>query len=57
MGNVMPPVWGKMGKEIKDEIISLDRKIAKCDDEKKLAKLQEKKAEYEKMLAETSDEK
>lgn len=57
MGNAMPPLWGKMTKQINDEIVRIDEKLAVCKDEKKRAKLQEKKAEYEKMLADTSDEK
>lgn len=57
MGNLAPPLWGKMGKQIQDEITRLDSKIANCTDEKKLADYKERKAEYEKMLAETSDEK
>lgn len=57
MGNVAPPIFDKMIKEIKGEITRLDNKIANCNDEKKLANYKERKAEYEKMLAETSDEK
>lgn len=50
MGNAMPPLWGKMSKEIEAEIKSIDEKLAKCDDEKKRAKLTEKKEAYEEML-------
>lgn len=57
MGNVMPPFWGKMHNEIESEIRRLDEKIEKCDDEKKIAKYRERKAEYEKMLSDSSDEK
>lgn len=57
MGNVMPPFWGKMQNEIEAEIKRLDEKIEKCDNEKKISKYRERKAEYEKMLADTSDEK
>lgn len=57
MGNVSPPIFDRMSKQIKDEITRLDNKIENCNDEKKLADYKERKAEYEKMLAETSDEK
>lgn len=50
MGNAVPPLWGKMSKEIEAEIKSIDAKLAKCEDEKKRAKLAEKKEAYEKML-------
>ncbi len=57
MGNAMPPLWGRMDEQIKKEIARIDDKIGKCADEKKRAKLQDKKAEYERMLVETSNEK
>lgn len=39
MGNWMPPLWGKMGKQIEAQIKKLDEKIANTTDEKKLKKL------------------
>lgn len=57
MGAGAPPLWGNMAVQIKKEIAHLDKKIAECNDEKKRAKLQEKRAEYEQMLVETSNEK
>ena len=39
MGNWMPPLWGKMGKQIEAQIKKLDEKIANTADEKKLKKL------------------
>ena len=50
MGNAVPPLWGKMSREIKAEIKSIDEKLAKCNREKKRAKLTEKKEAYEQML-------
>lgn len=57
MGNAMPPVWGKMSKEIDAEIASLDKKIAECEDEKQRKKYEAKRAEYEEMRSKTSDAK
>lgn len=57
MGTAAPPIWDKMNKEIKAEIAKIDAKLAGCDDENCIAKLQDRKAEYEKMLADTSNEK
>lgn len=57
MGTAAPPLWGNMAAQIKKEIANLDKKIAECNNEKKRAKLQEKRAEYEQMLVETSNEK
>ena len=57
MGNAAPPLWGRMSKEIEAEISALDKKIAVCDDDKKRQRYEAKKAEYERMLAETSSEK
>lgn len=39
MGNWMPPLWGKMSKQIEEQIKKLDEKIANTTDEKKLKKL------------------
>lgn len=39
MGNAMPPLWGKMNKQIEEQIKKLDEKIANTTDEKKLKKL------------------
>ena len=39
MGNWMPPLWGKMNKQIEEQIKKLDEKIANTTDEKKLKKL------------------
>lgn len=39
MGNWMPPLWGKMSKQIEAQIKKLDEKIANTTDEKKLKKL------------------
>ena len=39
MGNWMPPLWGKMNKQIEAQIKKLDEKIANTTDEKKLKKL------------------
>lgn len=52
MGTFSPPLWGKMNKQVKREIEKLDKKIAVESDAEKVQKLLEKKAEYEKMLAE-----
>lgn len=57
MGNAMPPLWGKMSKEIKEEKARLEEKLAVCKDEKKCKKYEAQIAELDKMLAETSDEK
>ena len=57
MGNLMPPLWGKMGKQIESEIEKLDKQIAECQDEKKRAKLQAKREELEELRSETSNEK
>ena len=39
LGNPMPPLWGKMNKQIEEQIKKLDEKIANTTDEKKLKKL------------------
>lgn len=52
MGSVMPPLFGKNEKLIEKEIKKIDDKLAVEQDEKKKAKLTEKRAEYEDMLAE-----
>ena len=57
MGNFMPPLWGKMSKEIKEEKARLEEKLAVCKDEKKCKKYEAQIAELDKMLVETSDEK
>lgn len=57
MGNFMPPLWGKMGKQIESEIEKLDKQIAECQDEKKRAKLQAKREEFEELRSKTSNEK
>lgn len=57
MGNAMPPLWGKMSKEIKEEKARLEEKLAVCKDEKKCKKYEAQIAELDKMLADTSDEK
>lgn len=57
MGNAMPPLWGKMSKEIKEEKARLEEKLAVCKDEKKCKKYEAQIAELDKMLNETSDEK
>lgn len=57
MGNLMPPLWGKMGKQIESEIEGLDKQIAECQDDKKRAKLQAKREELEKLRSETSNKK
>lgn len=57
MGNLAPPLWGKMGKQIESEIEKLDKQIAECQDEKKRAKLQAKREELEELRSETSNEK
>lgn len=57
MGSLMPPLWGKMSKEIKDEKAHLEEKLAVCKDEKKCKKYEAQIAELDKMLADTSDEK
>ena len=54
MGNLMPPLWGDKSKTIEKEIAKLDEKIANTNDEKKLAKYKEMRAEYVSML-ETSN--
>lgn len=57
MGNLMPPLWGKMSEQIKDEKARLEAKLAVCKDEKKCKKYEAQIAELDKMLADTSDEK
>lgn len=57
MGNLMPPLWSKMSKQIKDEKARLEAKLAVCKDEKKCKKYEAQIAELDKMLADTSDEK
>mgnify|MGYP007119974442 CR=1 FL=1 len=57
MGNLMPPLWGKMSKEIKEEKARLEEKLAVCKDEKKCKKYEAQIAELDKMLTDTSDEK
>ena len=57
MGNLMPPLWGKMSKEIKEEKARLEEKPAVCKDEKKCKKYEAQIAELDKMLTDTSDEK
>ena len=57
MGNLAPPLWGKMGKQIESEIEKLDKQIVECQDEKKRAKLQAKREELEELRTETSNEK
>lgn len=52
MGAIMPPLFGKNEKLIEKEIKKIDDKLAVEQDEKKKAKLTEKRAEYEDMLAE-----
>lgn len=54
MGSFMPPFWGKK-ENIEKEIKRIDSKLAVETDEKKKARLTEKKAEYEEMLAESKD--
>lgn len=50
MGQASPPIWDKMAREINAEIKRVDEEIAKCQDEKKLAKLRDKKAVLENEL-------
>lgn len=57
MGNLAPPLWGKMSKQIDSEIERLDKQIAQCQDEKKRAKLQAKRDEFEELRSKTSSEK
>lgn len=57
MGNLAPPLWGKMSKEIKEEKARLEEKLAVCKDEKKCKKYEAQIAELDKMLDDTSDEK
>lgn len=57
MGNLMPPLWSKMSKEIKEEKARLEEKLAVCKDEKKCKKYEAQIAELDKMLADASDEK
>lgn len=52
MGAASPPLFGKLDKQVEKEIAKLDKKIEVEVDEKKKAKLIEKRAEYENMLAE-----
>lgn len=52
MGNLAPPVWGKMSKQVEKEIAKIDKKLEGEKDEAKVKKLLDKRAEYEKMLAE-----
>ena len=55
MGAAMPPLFGKLDKQIEKEIAKLDKQIEVEVDEKKKAKLIEKRADYEDMLAEKKD--
>lgn len=50
MGQASPPLWDKMAPEIKAELKRVDEEISKCQDEKKLAKLRDKKAVLENEL-------
>lgn len=53
MGAAMPPLFGKNEKLINKEIEKINNKLAVETDEKNKAKLVEKRAEYEDMLAES----
>ena len=57
MGNVAPPFWDKMKKEINAEIAYLDKKIAECKDTEQLKKYEAKRAEYEEMRIKNSSKK
>lgn len=57
MGKAMPPLWGKMSKQIETEKARIEKKLAVCKDEKKCKKYEAQIAELNKMLVETSDEK
>lgn len=56
MGTISPPLWNKMGKEVKQEIAAVDKKLEKCTDEKKRARLEAKREEYVEMLEQDSSE-
>ena len=55
MGTAMPPVWGKMGKQIEQEIAKIDKKLATETNPDKIEKLKAKKYEYESMLEDSSE--
>ena len=57
MGNVAPPFWDKMKKEINAEIAYLDKKIAECKDTEQRKKYEAKRAEYEEMRIKNSSKK
>lgn len=52
MGNAMPPLWGKMSKQVEAQIKKLDEKIANTTDEKKLKKLNKERETLVGMLEE-----
>lgn len=52
MGNWMPPLWGKMSKQVEAQIKKLDEKIANTTDEKKLKKLNKEREILAGMLEE-----
>lgn len=57
MGNLAPPLWGKMGKQIEAEKARIEKKLEVCKDDKKRQKYEAQIAELDKMLVDTSDEK